>query len=305
MNKICVAGSNGLVGSAVSRNLKSKGLDAIDLTRIQCDLTDGKSVEKFFQSTKPEYVVLAAAKVGGILANSTYPADFIRDNLLIQTNIIDQAAKNGCKKLIFLGSSCIYPNNLVRPITEDDLQLGSLEPTNAAYAVAKIAGIEMCKSYNKQHGLSAICLMPSNVYGPNDNFNPQNSHFIPALLRKFYEAKDTVTMWGNGTALREFIHVDDVAEAVAFSLEHLDGYGIYNVGTGVDHSIKQVVEMMLRVVNKELVVNWDESKPNGTYRKLMDVSKLGNLGWSSKIKLEDGLKSTYDWLVQNYSTIRV
>lgn len=299
----CVAGSNGLVGSAVVRALSRRNIVSLALNRSNADLTDAAATAEFFKVHRPETVVLAAAKVGGIMANSTYPADFIRDNLLIQTNIIDAAARNGCKKLIFLGSSCIYPNNLVRPITEEDLQLNNLEPTNAAYAVAKITGIETCKAYTKQFGMKTVCLMPSNIYGPNDNFNPQNSHFIPALIKKFYEATDTVTMWGDGTPLREFIHVDDVAEAVVFALLNIDS-GIYNVGTGVDHTIKDVTMMMAQSCGKNLQINWDTSKPNGTYRKIMDVSKLAELGWTAKIKLEDGLKTAYDWYVENHATAR-
>lgn len=301
-SKIYVAGHRGLVGSAILRRLQAQGhARLICATHSELDLTSQQAVENFFASTRPQYVFLAAARVGGILANSTYPADFIRDNLVIQTHVIDAAYRHGVKKLLFLGSSCIYPRLAPQPIKEEYLLSGPLEATNEWYAIAKIAGIKMCQAYRRQHGFNAIALMPTNLYGPGDNFDLSGSHVVPALIRKFHEAKlsgaPAVTVWGTGTPRREFLHVDDLADAALFLMQSYDGEDIVNVGTGEDISIRELAELVREVVGYEGTIEYDTSKPDGTPRKLLDVSRLTALGWRARIGLRDGLKSTYSWFV--------
>lgn len=308
MNKdssIFVAGHRGLVGSAIVRALKKAGYHNIILrTHAELDLLNQSAVRNFFEKEKPEYVFLAAAKVGGIMANKTYPADFIRDNLAVELNTIDAAYRNGVKKLLFLGSSCIYPRLATQPITESELLSGPLEETNRAYAVAKIAGIVLCESYNKQYGTDFISVMPTNLYGPQDNFDLETSHVLPALLRKFHEAKeasaDTITLWGTGSAQREFLHVDDLADACLFLMGAYSGSDIVNIGTGEDLSIKEVAERIRDIVGYTGTIIWDNSKPDGTPRKLLDVSKLHTLGWHHQIPLDEGLKTTYEWYRTNH-----
>lgn len=302
--KIFVAGHNGLVGSAIARKLQKEGYENLVLKdRRELDLTGQDSVETFFASENPEYVFLAAAKVGGILANKTKKADFIYENLQIQNNIIYSAWKHGVKKLLFLGSSCIYPKICPQPIKEEYLLTGPLEETNDAYAVAKIAGIKMCQSFNEQYGTNFISVMPTNLYGPNDNFDLESSHVLPALIRRFHEAKTVnaseVTVWGTGVAKREFLYVDDLADAVVFLMNTYDGSEIVNIGTGEDVSIKELTEKVKEVVGFEGEIVWDISKPDGTPRKLLDVSKLHVLGWKHGVFLDEGLKRTYDWFVGN------
>jgi len=304
-SKIYIAGHKGLVGSAIVRNLKSKGYSNLILkSRAELDLLNSEEVAAFFKNEKPDYIFLAAAKVGGILANETYPADFIFQNLQIQNNIIHNAYLNNAKKLLFLGSSCIYPKECPQPIKEEYLLTGPLEKTNEAYAIAKIAGIKMCQSYNKQHDTKYISVMPTNLYGPNDNFDLNSSHVLPALLRKFHEAKISnqkeVLMWGTGSPKREFLHVDDLADACVFLMENYDQGEIVNIGTGEDTTIKELAETIKMIIGFEGEIKNDTSKPDGTLRKLLDVSKLHNLGWKHKIKLEDGIKSTYKWFLENY-----
>jgi GDP-L-fucose synthase len=298
--KIFVAGHRGLVGSAIVRVLEKAGYRNFVLrTRAELDLLDQRAVRTFFEKEKPEYVFLAAAKVGGIMANKTYPADFIRDNLTIELNIIETAHKNNVKKLLFLGSSCIYPKFAAQPILEDKLLTGPLEKTNRAYAIAKIAGIELCRSYNEQYGTNFISVMPTNLYGINDNFDLENSHVLPAMIRKFHEAKvkdaPSVALWGTGSAQREFLHVDDLADACLFLMNTYDESGIVNIGTGEDLSIKELAERIRDIVGYKGNIVWDASKPDGTPRKLLNVSKLHALGWRHRISLEEGLESTYEW----------
>ena len=294
-SKVFVAGHKGLVGSAIIRNLESKHYENVYwIGKDVCDLRDRSQVDHYFEQAKPEYVFLAAAKVGGIHANNEYPADFIHDNLMIQTNVIDAAYRNGVKKLVFLGSSCIYPKMATQPITEDALMTGPLEPTNDAYATAKIAGIRMCRAYRQQYGFNAISLMPTNLYGPNDNFDLLNSHVLPAMIRKFHEADDKVTLWGDGSAMREFLHVDDLAEACYTCMEKYDEPEPINVGTGEDVTIKELAETVSDIVGNKIIW-WDTSKPNGTPRKVLNVNKLKSLGWEPKISLRDGIQSTYEW----------
>ena len=301
-SKVFVAGHKGLVGSAIIRNLKDKHYENVYwVGREICDLRDRSQVDHYFEQSKPEYVFLAAAKVGGIHANNKYPAEFIHDNLMIQTNVIDAAYRNGVKKLVFLGSSCIYPKMATQPITEDALMTGPLEPTNDAYATAKIAGIRMCLAYRQQYGFNAISLMPTNLYGPNDNFDLLNSHVLPAMIRKFHEADDKVTLWGDGSAMREFLHVDDLAEACYTCMEKYDEPEPINVGTGEDVTIKELAETVSDIVGNKIIW-WDDSKPNGTPRKVLNVSKLKSLGWEPKISLRDGIKSTYEWYKENADT---
>lgn len=304
-SKIYVAGHRGLVGSAIVRALLTEGFDNLILkTRKELDLIDQHAVAEFFAREKPEYVFLAAAKVGGIMANKTSPADFIRENLAVELNVIDAAHKSEVKKLLFLGSSCIYPKFAAQPITESELLSGPLEETNRAYAVAKIAGIVLCQSYNAQYGTNFISVMPTNLYGPQDNFNLETSHVLPALLRKFHEAKeagaDTVTLWGTGSAQREFLHVDDLADACLFLMDTYDGSDIVNIGTGEDQTIKELGERIRDIVGYKGTIVWDDSKPDGTPRKLLNVSKLHTLGWHHKIPLEEGLKTTYKWYRANH-----
>ena len=297
-SKIYVAGHRGLVGSAIVRKLEGEGFHNLVLkTSAEVDLRNQAAVDAFFAEEKPEYIFLAAAKVGGIHANDSYPADFIRDNLLIQTNVIDAAYRNGCEKLAFLGSSCIYPKHCPQPMKEEYLLTGELEPTNEWYAIAKIAGIKMCQAYRKQYGFNAISLMPTNLYGPNDNFDLQNSHVLPALIRKFHEAKVNsdaeVVIWGTGTPKREFLHADDLADAALFLMNSYNKADIVNVGTGKDISILELAELIRDVVGFTGELVFDSSKPDGTPRKLMDVSLIERLGWKASIALEDGIADAY------------
>ena len=299
-SKVFVAGHKGLVGSAIVRNLKSKGFtNILTVDKEQLDLTRTLEVKMFFNMEEPDYVFLAAAKVGGIGANSAYPAEFIHDNLMIQTNIIDAAYRSGVTKLLFLGSSCIYPKFANQPITEDQLLTGSLEGSNDAYAIAKIAGIKMCQAYRKQYDFNAISLMPTNLYGINDNFDLQNSHVLPAMIRKFHEAAllrhGKVTLWGDGSPMREFLNVDDLAEACFVCMDKYESDDIINIGTGEDVTIKELAETVAKVVDFRRTIEWDTSKPNGTPRKVLNVDKIKSLGWEPKISLKDGIKSTYDW----------
>lgn len=303
-SKIYVAGHRGLAGSAIVRGLQRKGYqNLITRTHAELDLTDQVAVQGFFEAERPTHVILAAAKVGGIHANDTYPAEFIRDNLAIQTHVIHSAWQSGVEKLVFLGSSCIYPKFAEQPMREDSLLTGPLEPTNEWYAIAKIAGIKMCQAYRKQYGFDAISLMPTNLYGPGDNFNLENSHVLPALLRKFHEAKlnndPQVVMWGTGSPKREFLHVDDLGDAVVHLTETYSDSEIVNVGVGTDVSIRELAEMIKDVVGYEGEIVNDTSKPDGTPRKLMDVSRLTNLGWEPKIPLLTGIRNTYQWFEKN------
>jgi len=301
--KIFVAGHNGMVGSAIVRKLRSEGFDNLVLRRSkELDLRNQTAVEEFFKAEKPEYVFLAAAKVGGIHANNTYKAEFIYDNLMIQNNVIHNAYKHDVKKLLFLGSSCIYPKMSQQPIKEEYLLTGKLEPTNQPYALAKIAGIEMCNAYRSQYGCDFISAMPTNLYGPNDNYDLNNSHVLPALIRKFHEAKkqgkNEVVMWGTGSPKREFLHVDDLAEASYFLMSHYSGDFALNVGTGEDISILDLAKLIKNIVGFEGEIVNDLSKPDGTPRKLLDVSAINDIGWKAKIGLEEGIRSTYEGLAQ-------
>ena len=304
-DKIYVAGHTGLVGSAIERLLTRKGYtNILKRTSEMLDLRDQLAVRSFFEEEKPAYVFLAAAKVGGIMANKTYPADFIFDNLSIQNNIIHAAYLTGVEKLLFLGSSCIYPKQAPQPIKEDYLMTGFLEPTNEAYAVAKIAGIRMCQAFHNQFGSRFISVMPTNLYGPADNYHLENAHVLPALIRKFHEAKlknkSSVIVWGTGNARREFLHVDDAAMACYYLMQKYESSEIVNIGSGEDHTIKEMALMLKKITDFEGDLLFDESKPDGTMRKLLDVSKLNALGWKSTIELEEGLTRTYDNFQQNY-----
>jgi GDP-L-fucose synthase len=306
---IFVAGHRGLVGSAIVRELGRRGYGQLLLrTAAELDLRDQAAVAAFFAAQRPDYVVLAAAKVGGIHANDTYPADFLRDNLQIQTNVIDSAWRSGVRKLCFLGSSCIYPKLAPQPMREDALLTGPLEPTNEWYAIAKIAGIKMCQAYRRQYGFNAISLMPTNLYGPGDNFDLQNSHVLPALIRRFHEAKlrgDTeIVIWGSGTPRREFLHSDDLANAVVHLMRTYESEQILNVGCGEDVTIRELAELIARVVGFEGRLRFDTSKPDGAPRKLLDVGRLASLGWRPRTSLTDGVRSTYDWFVANESRAR-
>lgn len=299
-SRIFVAGHRGLVGSAIVRRLQAEGCGNLVLrTHAELDLCDGAAVRAFFETERPEYVFLAAARVGGILANNTYPADFIRDNLAIQTNVIDSAWRTGTRKLAFLGSSCIYPKLAPQPLKEGYLLTGLLEPTNEWYAIAKIAGIKMCQAYRRQYGFDAISLMPTNLYGPGDNFDLKASHVLPALIRKFHEARlrgdSTVEIWGSGTPLREFLYVDDLADACVFLMRHYSEEMFLNVGTGEDLSIADLADLVRTVVGYEGALVYDRSKPDGTPRKLMDVSRLTALGWTAATSLREGIERTYRW----------
>jgi GDP-L-fucose synthase len=301
---IYVAGHNGLVGSAIYRALERRGFSAlIGRSRASLDLRDPAAVERFFEEQRPEYVFMAAARVGGILANDTHPVEFLRDNLRIETNVIDSAWRTGVRKLCFLGSSCIYPRLAKQPITEDSLLTGPLEPTNEWYAIAKIAGVKLCQAYAKQHGFNAISVMPTNLYGPGDNFDLDSSHVLPALIRKCHEAKEAgdseVTVWGSGAPLREFLFVDDLADAACFLMEHYNSAEIINVGTGTDLSIADLAAIVAEVVGFDGKIVYDKSKPDGTPRKLLNVAKLSALGWKPKTELADGIRLTYDWYLAN------
>lgn len=302
-DKIYIAGHSGMVGSAISRKLKEEGFENI-ITRSskELDLRNQQAVNNFFRKEKPDYVFLAAAKVGGIIANNTYRAEFIYDNLMIETNIIHSAWEQHTKKLMFLGSSCIYPKLAPQPLKEDYLLSGYLEETNRPYAIAKITGIELCDAYRAQYGCNFISAMPTNLYGPNDNYHPQNSHVLPALLRKFItakvEEKPYVEIWGSGTPKREFLHVDDLADACYFLMQHYNEPGLINVGVGNDISIKDLAVLVKEIVGYTGEIKMDTSKPDGTPRKLMDVSKLNNFGWRAKINLEQGIKMVYEEIME-------
>jgi len=298
-DKIYVAGHRGMVGSAIVRNLKSKGFtNIVTRTSSELDLRNQGAVSHFFAQEKPKFVFLAAAKVGGIQANNTYRAEFLYDNLMIATNVIQSAYEHKVQKLLFLGSSCIYPKMAPQPMNEDSLLTGTLEPTNEPYAIAKIAGIKLCETYREQYDCNFISAMPTNLYGPNDNYDLQNSHVLPALLRKFHAAKeegsDSVECWGSGSPKREFLHVDDLAEACFFLMENYNEKQFVNIGTGEDLSIKELAETIQKIVGYEGEIDWNTDKPDGTPRKLMDVSKINNLGWKHKIALEEGIRSVYE-----------
>jgi GDP-L-fucose synthase len=309
-SKIYVAGHRGLVGSAIYRKLKAEGYNNLVVrTSSELDLRDSSRVADFFEEQRIDYVFLAAAKVGGIIANKEYPAQFIRDNLFIQTNVIDAAYRFGVKKLAFLGSTCIYPKLAPQPLKEEYLLTGELEPTNEPYAVAKIAGIKMCQAYNRQFDTRFISIMPTNLYGPNDNYDLRHSHVLPALIRKFHEAKEQaasfVEIWGSGTPRREFLHVDDLADACLFVMDHYESSDIINVGVGEDIAIRDLAEKIKQVVGYEGQLVYDESKPDGTPRKLVDVTKINRLGWTAKISLKDGLRQTYACYLENqHASIR-
>lgn len=303
-SKIYLAGHRGLVGSALKRKLASEGYtNIITKTHKELDLTNQQAVDDFFKTEKPEYVFLAAAKVGGILANNTYPYDFIYKNLMIQTNVINSSSINGVKKLLFLGSSCIYPRNCPQPMKEEHLLCDYLEKTNEPYAIAKISGISMCQSCNRQFGTHFISVMPTNLYGPHDNFDLETSHVLPALVRKFHEAKlastssdpGSVVVWGTGSPMREFLHVDDLAQASLFLMQNYDDSEIVNIGTGEDVTIKELAELIKDIVDFKGQITWDRTKPDGTPRKLLDVTKLHSLGWKAKIPLRQGIEMTYEW----------
>jgi GDP-L-fucose synthase len=308
-SRIYIAGHRGLVGSAILRNLTHDGYaQLITKTSAELDLRQQSAVEAFFNAEKPEYVFLAAAKVGGIHANNSFPADFIRDNLQMQTNVIDAAWRHGCKKLLFLGSSCIYPKLAPQPMSENCLLTGPLEPTNEWYAIAKIAGIKMCQAYRRQYGFNAIAAMPTNLYGPGDNFNLENSHVLPALIRKFHEAKlnddKTVIVWGTGKPQREFLHVDDLAVACVFLMRQYDSEELINIGWGEDVSIAELAQVVGNVVGFKGTIQYDTGKPDGTSRKLLEISRLKALGWSPKTALNIGIADTYRWFLANAAAIR-
>ena len=299
-SRVLVAGANGMVGSAIVRNLRKQGyFNIIEATRNRVDFTDQEETKEFFERNKPEYVFVAAAKVGGIMANKTYKGDFLYQNIMIQNNIIHYSMVNDVTKLLFLGSSCIYPKLSTQPITEDQLMTGPLEPTNDAYAIAKIAGIKMCQAYREQYGFNAISLMPTNLYGPNDNFDLQNSHVLPALIRKFHEAKESnapyVECCGDGSPMREFLHVDDLAESCFRCMISYNDSEIINVGTGEDLTIKELTELISIIIGYKGEIKWDDSKPNGTPRKVLNVDKIKSLGWSPKIGIRQGIYETYEW----------
>lgn len=302
-SKILVAGSAGMVGSAIVNNLKEKGYNNIlEVTRNVVDLSNQIEVKEYFEKNRPEYVFLAAAKVGGIMANNNGKADFIYDNLMIQSNVIHYSFVYGVKKLLFLGSSCIYPKFARQPITEDDLLTGILEPTNDSYSIAKIAGIKMCQAYREQHGFDAIALMPTNLYGQNDNFDINTGHVLPAMISKFYKAKNEgsiITLWGDGSPKREFLHVDDLAESCYVCMKNYSSDKIINIGSGEEVTIKELSEIISKIVGYDNEIVWDISKPNGTPRKFLNSDKIRSLGWVPKITLEDGISKTYEWYRQN------
>ncbi len=316
-SKIYIAGHRGMVGSAIWRNLAAKGYsNLIGRTSKELDLRNQKAVVDFFETEKPEIVIDSAARVGGILANNEYPYHFLMENLQIQNNLIDAAHKYDVQKFIFLGSSCIYPKLAPQPLKEEYLLTDSLEPTNEWYAIAKIAGVKACESIRKQFGKDFVSLMPTNLYGPHDNFDLKTSHVLPAMIRKFHEAKiksqnakalepvEGVELWGSGSPMREFLHVDDLAEAVSFALENKLQDNLYNVGTGKDLTIKELAETIQEIVGHQGEIIWDSSKPDGTPRKLMDVSKMDQAGWQAKIELKEGIKKTYQWFLENEDSFK-
>mgnify|MGYP001817379117 FL=1 len=308
-DRIYVAGHRGLVGSAIVRRLRADGFDNLLLrTSRQLDLREQAAVREFFRAENPDYVILAAAKVGGILANDSYPADFIYDNLMMEANVIHASYENRVKKLLALGSTCIYPKMAPQPLKEEYLLSGPLEPTNEWYAVAKIAGIKLCQAYQRQHGCRFIAAMPTNLYGPGDNFDLKNSHVLPALIRKFHEAKlsgsPSVTLWGSGKPLREFLHVDDLADACLFLLENYTEPDIINVGVGEDLSIAELAELVRDIVGFEGKIEYDASKPDGTPRKLVDTTRINALGWKASTGLREGVEATYAWFLDNVDQLR-
>jgi GDP-L-fucose synthase len=308
--RIYVAGHRGLVGSALVRALSSRGFENLVVRgRRELELTEQAAVRDFFEVSRPEVVLMAAARVGGIQANNSYPAGFLRDNLLIQDNVIDAAYRSGVSKFVFLGSSCIYPKLAPQPIKEDYLLTGPLEPTNEWYAIAKIAGIKMCQAYRREYGFNAISLMPTNLYGPGDNFELQSSHVLPALIRKFHEAKvrhdKNVEIWGTGTPRREFLHVDDLAEAVLYLLQNYNDEPIVNVGWGEDLTIRELAETVMSAIGYSGGLTFDHSKPDGTPRKLLDVSRLHSLGWRPRISLRAGIEGTYAWFKDHATDARL
>ena len=319
-SKIFIAGASGLVGSAIVRRLRSNGYtNLITPKSTALDLTDQRAVASFFQTEKPEYVFLAAAKVGGIHANNTYPAEFIHSNLVIQDNVIHQAYLAGVKRLLFLGSSCVYPKLAPQPMNEDHLLTGPLEPTNEPYAIAKIAGIKMCESYNRQYNTQFVAVMPTNLYGPGDNFHPENSHVLPALIRRFHEAKQAsaneVTVWGSGTPMREFLYVDDMAAGSIFIMElndttltkNLLNYPkpcFINLGTGTDVTIRELAETVKEVIGFKGNLTFDPTKPDGTPRKLLDVSRINALGWKARVSLREGVEKSYQWFLENHDSLK-
>ena len=304
-SKVFIAGSQGMVGSAIRRNLEEKNYNHIYwVRRKNCDLRNRVQVDQYFEQSKPEYVFLAAAKVGGILGNKNHPAEFIYDNLMIQSNVIDAAYRNGVKKLVFLGSSCIYPKEPKIPITEDQLLAGPLETSNDAYAIAKIAGMRMCRAYRQQYGFNAVSVMPCNLYGPHDNYDLENCHVLPAMMSRFHGSLEKsehwqLKMWGDGTPKREFLHVDDLAEACYIVMQKYDEDGHINIGTGEDVTIKELAETIKDVVGYKHPIYWDTDKPNGTMRKVLNVDRIKSLGWTPRIKLREGIESTYEWYKQN------
>ena len=314
-SKIYIAGHRGLVGSALVRNLEAQWYsNLISRTHDELDLTDTQAVELFFQSEQPEYVILAAAKVGGVVANNTYPVDFLLTNLRIQNNVIESAYKNNVKKLLFLGSSCIYPKLAPQPIKEEYLLTGLLEPTNDAYALAKIAGIKLCQSYNRQYGTEFIACMPTNLYGPYDNFDLEKSHLLPGIMHRMYLAKtnnqSSVTLWWDGSPFRELLYVDDMARGCIHLLQNFSptkeqnesGDIFFNIGTGKDLTIKQIAYLVKKVIGFEWEILWDTTRPNGMFRKLLDVSRIHSTGWSHEVELEDGIRMAYQWFLENYIT---
>ena len=304
--RVFVAGHGGLVGSAVLRRLRDEGFtDVVTATRAQLDLRDQAAVNYWFEANRPEYVFLVAGTVGGIMANSTRPAEFIYDNMLIHATVVHASYLHGVQKLLYLGSSCIYPRMANQPIREEELLAGYLEPTNEPYAIAKISGIKLCEAYRRQYGCNFISAMPTNLYGPNDNFDLDSSHVLPALIRRFHDAEpgEPVTIWGTGTPRREFLHVDDLADACHYLMEHYEGEMHLNVGTGIDVSIKELAEMVRAAVSPTTTLAFDTTKPDGTPRKLLDVTRLNDLGWTAKIPLHEGIASTYAWFIDQ-TTVR-